>query len=282
MPDDFPCALTGTADQPPPGTAQAFRLFADLPPVTVLQHVHSAARPPGEDNEPDPFAPVFDPSPYLENPNVSPAELIRFLRSLDAPQGGTWMYHFSIGDLTLLLGDSAGPISEHPDVVEALASLPGCVDVMSNAILGFNQPVSGLKDPVLYVEHVAPHVFLPTHADAWAPGISAGQEAYRDELMARLGELDHPPEVDFLVDPGDYLVERAYRVDDPRWSEPPPGSRCAELALAQPPSEDGDEADEQPEVVRAAPSLPATGPALPLALGLALAAGAAVLLRRRG
>ena len=49
-------------------------------------------------------------------------------------------------------------------------------------------------------------VFLPTHGDAWFPGLSAGQAQYRRELEALLGELPNPPEVDFLLDPGDYLA----------------------------------------------------------------------------
>ena len=40
---------------------------------------------------------------------------------------------------------------------------PGCVDVMSNAILGFDQVVSGLQDPRLYVDAVQPKVYLPQH-----------------------------------------------------------------------------------------------------------------------
>lgn len=225
---DFPCAVTGTATTPEPGTMQTLRLFADVKPISVLQHVHSAARPPGDGNEPNPFVPVFDPAPYINNPNVSPEEYQRFLRSQSAAQGGTWMYHFRIGDFTLLLGNSAGPIYEYPKVAKALRSFPGCVDVMANAILGFNQPVSGLKDPVLYLKKVSPSVFLPTHADAWVPGLSAGQDAYIDQFETEMEQrLKNPPSVDWMIDPEDYLVERAYRVDGARWRKAPAGSACA-------------------------------------------------------
>ena len=224
---EFTCAITGTATSPAPGTMQSFRLFEDVAPVRVLQHIHSATRPPGPDNPPDPYAPVFDPAPYLENPNLEPGELTRFLETLDDPQGGAWMYHLSVGSFTLLIGDSAGPIWESEDVRRALDRFPGCVDVMANAILGFDQPVSGLRDPRLYVEHAHPRVFLPTHGDAWAPAASAGQEQYRDEWSEQMAGLEHPPQVDFLVDPEDYLAERAYRVDARRWRAPMPGSSCA-------------------------------------------------------
>ena len=281
VPTDFRCAVTGTAETPPPGTAQSLQLFTDLPPVTVLQHVHSAARPPGGGNEPDPFLPVMDLGPYLEHLMTDPAELARFLgQQAEQDQGGTWLYHLAVGDLTVLLGDSAGPVFEHPAVREALTRFPGCVDVMANAILGFDQPVSGLADPVDYVDLVKPKVFVPTHADAWAPVISAGQAQYRDELTAELGELEHVPEVDLLLDPQDYLVQRAYDVDDPRWDAPVPGTVCAAStgapAVVPGPAAAGDGA--AADAVRR--RLPATGGAAPV-LALVPLLVLAALRRRR-
>jgi hypothetical protein len=227
----YTCAITGTATTPAKGVTQRFRLFADLPPVSVLQHIHSAATPPGNGNDPDPFFPVMDPQPYLDHFADDPEELARFLaQQQESNQGGTWIYHLAIGDFTLLIGDSAGPIFDQPEIRRALGAFPGCVDVMSNAILGFDQPVSGLQDPVAYVDAAKPSLFLPSHADAWAPVLSAGQEQYRDELTGELAALRNPPQVDFLVDPKDYLVQRAYRVSDPRWRTPPPGSVCAQAA----------------------------------------------------
>jgi len=223
----FTCAITGNQDSPPFGNLTTARLFGDLPPVTLLKNVHSATRPPGNGNEPDPFVPVLDPTPYLQNPNTSPEELARFLETLGDDEGGTRMYHLRVGDFSLLLGDSAGPIFEHAAVRRGLDGFPDCVDVMANAILGFDQPVSALQDPVDYVAAAHPRVFLPTHADAWAPALSAGQAAYREELTGELAQLDNPPELDFLLDPRDYLAERAYRVDARRWKQPMAGSSCA-------------------------------------------------------
>lgn len=303
--DDFPCAVTGTADSPAPGATQELALFADLDPVVVLQHVHSTVRPPGGGNELAPFLPVFDPRPYL-NLNLDPAELARFLRSLDAPQGGTWMYHVTVGDFTLLWGNSSGPLFEHPEVAEALATLPGCVDVMTNALLGFGQVVSGLQDPRLYLDAVRPRVFIPTHADAWLPVISAGQAQYVRPFQHQVARLDHPPEVDFLLDPQDYLVPRVYDVTDPVWSQPPEGSRCADDAEASTdegsrteaerraeaaPSPDpaagdgtstGDGDGLAPERTAASRPLPVTGSPWLAAGTLLLAAGAALRRHRTG
>ncbi len=201
--------------------------------MTVLQHLHSAARPPGQGNAVDPFAPVMDPQPYLDHFADDPEELARFVaQQQESDQGGTWLYQLRDGDFSLLLGDSAGPIFDQPAIVDALGRFPGCVDVMANAILGFDGPVSGLQDPVSYVDAVKPQVFLPDHADAWAPVISAGQAQYVDELTGLLAALTSPPEIDFLLDPADYLVQRAYRVADPRWTSAVPGSLCARATVA--------------------------------------------------
>lgn len=233
----FPCLVTGTASTPPPGTIQTVKLWADLPEVSILQHIHSAATEELDDPG-TPFVPVEPASllTYLLHLNTDPQEIQWFLESLDDPQGGTWAYHLRIGDFSLLQHNSAGPIrSENPgglEVQRALDSFPGCVDVQLGAILGFNQPVNGLRDPRLYIEHAHAQIFLPTHHDNWAPGVSAGAEGYRETLMAEISTLQHPPEVDFLVDPQDYLKPRVYRVDDPRWKQAMPGSSCAAKASA--------------------------------------------------
>jgi Metallo-beta-lactamase superfamily len=228
--DTFTCVLTGNQDSPAMGTLTGFQLFEDVPAVTILKHIHSAARPPGGGNAADPFLPVNDPTPYLTHLNTSPQETARAAETLDDPEGGARMYHLRVGDFSLLVGDSAGPIFEHPAIRASLDRFPDCVDVMANAIQGFDQPVSGLQDPVLYIANAHPRVFLPSHGDAWAPGISGTQANYRDELLRRIRQLRNPPEVDYLVDPGDYMKERAYRVDDRRWEEPMAGSSCRRRA----------------------------------------------------
>ena len=222
------CVITGTADTPAPGTAQPLQLFVDTEPITVLQHIHSAATPPGPDNPPNPQVPVFDPAPYIEHFADDPEELARFVASQSDQQGGTWMYHFVADDFTLLWGNSSGPIFTDPAVGEALGAFPGCVDVMSNAILGFDQVVSGLQDPRLYVDAVQPKVYLPQHGDAWAPVISAGQAQYVPLWKVENTELGiGQPATRFLVDPDEYMVPVAFDINDPLWADETPGSACA-------------------------------------------------------
>jgi hypothetical protein len=228
--NNFPCLITGTATTPPPGTVQAVKLWADVPEVHVLQHIHSAATL--EPQNPGlPFIHIPELITYVEHLNTDPQEYEWFLESLDDPQGGTWAYHIRVGDFSLLWHDSAGPIVDgnpwSAEVQQALSSFPGCVDVHVGAIVGFNQPVNGLRDPLLYVKHAHPKITLPTHHDAWAPVVGGGAAGYEDAWKAEIASLENPPELDYLRDPEDYLKVRSYRVNDPRWKIPMPGSSCA-------------------------------------------------------
>ena len=202
---------------------------ADMPEVEILQHIHSAATP--EPSDPGmPFVGVVEVLTYLQNLNTDPQEYQRFVESLDDPQGGTWAYQLRYGDFNLLWHDSTGPINEpNPgweEVQTALDCFTGCVDVQVGAIVGFNQPVNGLRDPRLYVEHAHPKVSLPSHHDAWAPGVGGGAASYETAWAAEIASLEHPPELDYLRDPEDDLAVRRYRIEDPRWKVATPGSSC--------------------------------------------------------
>jgi L-ascorbate metabolism protein UlaG (beta-lactamase superfamily) len=228
--NNFRCLITGSMDTPTPGTIQSVRLWADLPPVHILQHIHSAATP--ELQDPGvPFIHIPDLATFLLFLNTDPQETATFIPTLADPQGGTWAYHIRVGDFSLLWHDSAGPINDgNPsaeEVQRALNSFPGCVDVQVGAIVGFNQPVNGLRDPRLYVQHSHPRVSLPSHHDAWAPVVGGGAAGYESAWRAEIASLEHPPELDYLRDPEDYLQVRSYRVNDPIWSVPMPGSSCA-------------------------------------------------------
>lgn len=257
VPLDFVCVVVGDAETV--GDVTTIKVWEDVEPVTILQHIHSDPAQPGEDNPIDPQVPIFDPTPYAEHFATDPNEFQRFFGQLEeGARDAILLHHFKEGDFTLLWGNSAGPIHTEPSLIEALDTVfPGCVDVMSNAILGFDQPVSGLHDPALYVEYAHPKVFLPTHGDAWAPVISAGQAQYQGLWDEQMADLENPPETDFLLDPQDYLAERAYAFDDPRWVEPMAGSSCAAAApvvAPEPqPAVPGPSPDPEPE------PLPATG-----------------------
>jgi hypothetical protein len=63
-----------------------------------------------------------------------------------------------------------------------------------------------------------PKVALPTHHDAWTPGIGGGASAYETTWKDAVAKLPNPPEVDYLRDPEDYMKPRSYNINDPRWA----------------------------------------------------------------
>lgn len=232
----FPCVILGSRESPGPGGLQQLRLWSDLPPLQVLQHIHSAVDP--SDLLTGGLPLIFVPQvlSYLQNLNTDPAEIAGFLQSLTddgavgQPEGGTWAYHLRVGDFSLLWHDSTGPIGDEPEgpaIQAALDGFPGCVDVQVGAIVGFGMITSGLRDSTQYVASAHPQLFLPSHHDAWAPVFGGGAAAYETQWRNALETLEHPPELDYLRDPQDYMVPRVFRVADRRWKEVMPGSSCA-------------------------------------------------------
>jgi L-ascorbate metabolism protein UlaG (beta-lactamase superfamily) len=234
----FPCLVLGSKESPGPGTVLSIPLWRDLPPVQVIQHVHSAVDPSDLLTGGLPLIFVPEVLAFLENLNTDPQEILRFALSLTddggfgQPDGGTWAYQLRVGDFSLLWHDSTGPIGDGepngPEIQAALANLPDCVDVQVGAIVGFGMITSGLRDSVQYVDSVRPQLSIPSHHDAWAPVFGGGAAAYERQWRAALAGLSFPPELDYLRDPEDYLQPRVYDIHDARWKIPPPGSRCAE------------------------------------------------------
>ncbi|MBI2383971.1 MAG: MBL fold metallo-hydrolase [Gammaproteobacteria bacterium] len=233
----FPCLVLGDTAVPAPGTVQRLKVWEDMADVSALRHIHSSADPADLAAGGTPLVFVPEVLAYLSRLNTDPQEIAWFVESIDdeggvgQPTGGAWAYHFRVGDFTLLWHDSAGPIAEGKNGAEdiqcALETLPGCVDVHSGAIVSFGSLTSGLRDARLYVEHSHPRLSMPNHHDAWFPALGPGAESYEAQWRAEIAKLAHPPELDYLNDPDDYLRPRSFRVDDPLWKVPMAGSACS-------------------------------------------------------
>ena len=75
------------------------------------------------------------------------------------------------------------------------------------AIQGFNQITNGMRDARLYIEAFGAPLFVPTHHDDWAVGITTKGENYRAPLAQELARIpaERRPQVRFIADPTDYV-----------------------------------------------------------------------------
>lgn len=224
----FPCLKLGLEGDNPAGTTFSARVFADMAPVTIVKHTHSEADPTSLLEGELPVLYVPEILPFILNFNTDLAETIKFLKSLPddggvgQPDGGSWLYHFRVGNFSMLWHDSTGAMPEQDPTADAVRSaisaLPDCVDVQLGAIVGFGMLTSGYRDALAYVAAAQPKLFIPNHHDAWAPIIGGGARSYEAQWTSSLMSLANAPEQDYLRDPEDYLKVRTFSVNDPRWA----------------------------------------------------------------
>jgi hypothetical protein len=175
--------------------------------VTIMKHLHSGAKSPGADNTGYhvPVTPLPS-TTQLEHP-ATPEDMAHLVEHAPDAEAGTVLYRFSVGGWNMLWHDSAGPLADDaPATFDAFRSLRP-IDVQVGAIQGFNQISNGMRDPRLYIEAFAPELFVPTHHDDWAAGITTKGENYRKPLDEELAKIpaDRRPQVRFIADPTDYV-----------------------------------------------------------------------------
>lgn len=206
----------------PPGTTAEVDALAGVE-ITAVKHVHSAAEPPDTDDPGAPHAPTVPPpdAGAVVEHLPAPQDTVHLLTHLGDAEGDTILWQFRVGDFTLLWNDSAGPLEERaPHVFDVLRDLPD-TDVQVGAIMGFNQLTNGLRDPRMYIEAVAPKIYVPSHHDNWAPGVSTRGENYKPYLEDELALIpeDRRPILRFISDPQDYIRPEAltFDIDSPFW-----------------------------------------------------------------
>lgn len=191
--------------------------------MTAVKHVHSAAEPPDPDDPGAPHAPgapMPDANAVVEH-LPAPQDTVHLLSHLGDAEGDTLLWQVAVGDFTLLWNDSAGPLEERaPHVLDVLRALPD-TDVQVGAIMGFNQLTNGMRDPRMYIEAIEPTMYVPSHHDNWAPGVSTRGEKYRPILEDELALIpaERRPILRFISDPQDYARPEALTFDitSPFW-----------------------------------------------------------------
>ncbi|HEX8646641.1 MAG TPA: MBL fold metallo-hydrolase [Thermoleophilaceae bacterium] len=209
----------------PGAQVRELRPLGDDVCVSVFKHVHSAAEPPDAEHR-DPQLlppPLVDPTLVLVHP-PGPSS-VPGLTNTEGDEGSSLLYQFRVGRFSLVWNDSSGPLRERaPPVFDVMRRLPS-TDVQLNAVVGFNNPTNGVRDPVDYLNAIRPKVMYPTHHDFVAEyGAGDDFEQYMRREMARHEGLAAATELRWLRDPYDYLRPglATFNVDDPRWASDDP------------------------------------------------------------
>jgi len=190
----------------PPGTQ---RTLDDLLPgidLTAIKHLHSSQRAPDGQGLHVPVTPPPNPQTVVENP-PTPQSFASLVGSLPDAEGGSVLYQFGVRGFRFTYNDTVGPLKEDaPQVLDLLRRLPPS-DLQVSSIQGFNQFTNGMRDVRMYAEALRPKLFVPSHHDDWAPGVTTKGERYEPYLRDELGQIpaERRPSLRFIYDPYDYL-----------------------------------------------------------------------------
>lgn len=189
-----------------PGQRSEVALLASVE-ITAVGHLHSAMTLPDPNDVGGfhaPILPVPEFGPLVRH-RPSFATLLHLGRHLFDRQGGSVLYQFRHGDVSVTWHDTTGPLADHaPEVLDTLERLPPTT-VHVCALTGPNQLANGLRDQRHYIEALSPEVVVPCHHDNWLPGVTTAGARWEPLLDAELRRVRGArPEVRFIRDPEDY------------------------------------------------------------------------------
>ena len=197
--------------------------------ITSFKHLHSGPAPLDPDYPQNLVNAVRDPRVAELYPTLPPPALDT---RTNAGAGGTvsMLYHFTIGNFSLLWHDTAGPLKDfQPHILPMLEALPK-VDVELGSLVSLGETVNGVRDIAMYVQRVKPKLFYGTHTDNFNIGAS---EYYFRALERQFDIFGIPaaerPEMPGFHDPYDYLRPglATFEWKSKRWEARPAGKAPA-------------------------------------------------------
>lgn len=210
--------------------------------IVAFKHIHSGTAP----TDPNfPFIPINNDSDPRE-PSLYPTQT-----SLIPPRTGTpvpgqenlqtsvgtggpisMFYQFILRDdnhFSFVWHNTTGPLKEgigsdpglpSPAVgahlFQIMDSLPQ-TDVEIGSIVSLGLTTNGVRDPILYQQHIKPLVYIPIHVTDATP-ISSSLRfkiAYQKAVVA--ANVAVRPEIRWMVDPDDFVRPMVYDPSDERW-----------------------------------------------------------------
>ena len=142
----------------------------------------------------------------------------------------TFVWHNTTGPLKEGRGSDPGlpspEIGAH--LFSIMESLPQ-TDVEFGSIVSSGWATNGVRDPVMYQQHIKPKIYVPLHVTNVA-ALSSSLEFKKSVLLTQQAEnASWRPELRWLVDPDDYLKPLVYDPDDARWSTPGKAARIEQF-----------------------------------------------------
>jgi hypothetical protein len=216
--------------------------------IVAFKHIHSGTVP----TDPDfPFIPVNPDSDPRENslyprltsltplPNGTPVPGQMNLTTtgfgtIPGSPGGpiSLFYQFVLrgeNNFTFVWHNTTGPLKEgagsdpglpSPTVGAKLFAIMDSLpqtDVELGSIVSLGVGTNGVRDPILYQQHIRPQVYIPIHETDATP-ISSSlryKNAYLQVVVA--ANVAVRPESRWMVDPDDFVRPMVYDPDDDRW-----------------------------------------------------------------
>ena len=169
--------------------------------ITAFKHLHSAAKPPDPTHPYNPMLLIPDPGNLILHP---PGPGIAGT-SAAGDEGFSILYQFRIGDFGLVWHDTAGPLKEDAPQVFGVMRALAPTDVQIGAILGFNVFTNGLRDTAMYIDALAPKIFVPLHHDFRETAAGDSADDWKAMMDRELATRTAKPEIRWLYDPVDYV-----------------------------------------------------------------------------
>lgn len=152
----------------------------------------------------------------------------------------TFVWHNTTGPLKEGVGSDPGLPSPAigAQLFAIMEGLPE-TDVEYGSIVSIGYPTNGVRDPILYQQHIKPQIYVPLHMTDVAL-VSSSLEFKQTYLTAIAEALADPaagvsyqPEARWMVDPNDYIRPMVYDPDDERWADPDKDRRITQSKVCR-------------------------------------------------